>query len=399
MKELHSILPFTEPFFFWFLFAGVLLLSVFRLFLRKVAYKYVLAFISLAYIVLMFTKPVQILGLITYSYLIYYLFAKKLNYPKLLLPVVLLSLPMLFMKTLNILPTQEPGLLHNLSVVFQIAGISFMTFKVIQLYIDESGKRETVSVLDFFNFTAFVPTLLIGPIDRFRRFNENVTSGYGSMTPELFLGGLNDLIKGLLYKFIIAYGISLLFLDQLVNDGSVAYHAKNMYGYLFYLFFDFAGYSLLAIGFGKMMGINVPVNFDKPFLAINPKDFWKRWHITLGDWLNDYFFKPIFKELTSKKKFKPIQRQNLALFLTFTLMGFWNGFELHFILSGMLFGLYSVVHNYYTYLCKKSGKDVFFGTLPLKAVRILSIFIMFNAVAVAIYIFSGRISYLFDKIF
>lgn len=399
MKELHSILPFTEPLFFWFLFAGVLLLFVFRaLFRKKVAYKYVLAFISLVYIALLFTKPLQILGLIAYTYLVYYVFAKKLNYPRLLLPVILLSVPMLFMKTLNILPTEEPGALHNLSIVFQIAGISFMTFKVIQLYIDESGKDKTVPFLDFFNFTAFVPTLLIGPIDRFHRFNENVRAGYDSMKPELFLDGLNDLIRGLLYKFVIAYGISLLFLDQLVNDGTVVYHAKNMYGYLVYLFFDFAGYSLLAIGFGKMMGIHVPVNFDQPFLAVNPKDFWKRWHITLGDWLNDYFFKPIFKELTSKKKFKPIQRQNLALFLTFSLMGFWNGFELHFILSGMLFGLYSVIHNYYIYLCKKNGKDVFFGKLPPVAVRILSIVIMFNAVAVAIYIFSGKISYLFDKI-
>lgn len=400
MKELHSTLPFTNWVFFYFLFAGVVLLFIFKAFFKqKVAYKYIMAIISLVYICLFFTKPLQILGLISYSYLIYYFFARKLNYTKLLLPVILLSIPMLFMKTLNILPTGEPGVLHNLAIVFQIAGISFMTFKVIQLYIDESNKEKTVSVLDFFNFTAFVPTLLIGPIDRFQRFNENVKAGYENMTSELFLDGLNNLIKGLLYKFIIAYGISLLFLEQLVNDGTIWYHAQNMYGYLFYLFFDFAGYSLLAIGFGKLMGIHVPINFDKPFLAINPKDFWKRWHITLGDWLNDYFFKPIFKELTTKKKFKPIQRQNIALFLTFALMGFWNGFELHFILSGMLFGLYSVIHNYYVYLCKKNGKDVFFKSLSPKMVKYISIFIMFNSVAVAIYIFSGKISYLFDKIF
>jgi membrane protein involved in D-alanine export len=212
----------------------------------------------------------------------------------------------------------------------------------------------------------------------------------------LFFNGLDNIIKGLLYKFILAFGISRYFLDQLVNDGSVLFHAGTMYGYLFYLFFDFAGYSLLAIGFGQMMGIHVPMNFDKPFLAVNPKDFWKRWHATLGDWLNDYFFKPIFKELTSKKKFKPIQRQNVALFLTFSLMGFWNGFELHFILSGMIFGLYSVIHNYYIYLCKKNGKDVFFGTLSPKWIRLISIFILFNAVAFSIYIFSGKLNFIFE---
>ena len=119
---------------------------------------------------------------------------------------------------------------------------------------------------------------------------------------------------------------------------------------------------------------------------------WKRWHKTLGDWLNDYFFKPIFKELTSRKSFKSsIQRQNVALFLTFTLMGLWNGITVYYVVSGMLFGLYSVIHNYYFYLCQKNKRDVFFGSLNPKFVRLISIFIMFNAVAIAIYIFSGKL--------
>ena len=399
MGKLHSVLPFTEPGFFYFLFIGVGLLVLGKQFFKKLKYSYFLAFISLVYLLAFFTKPIQILGLIGYFYGIYFLFSRVLKYSGLLFPVILISLPMIFMKTLNILPTEGPGLLKGLSTVFQVAGISFMTFKVIQLYIDESQKEKGVSALDFFNFTAFVPTLLIGPIDRFSRFNENVKAGYESMTSETFLDGLNDLIRGLLYKFIIAHGISVLVLERLENNGTALFHLENMYSYLFYLFFDFAGYSLLAIGFSKMMGIRTPINFNKPFLAVNPKDFWKRWHATLGDWLNDYFFKPIFKELTTKKKFKPIQRQNLALFLTFTLMGFWNGFELHYILSGMLFGLFSITHNYYIYLCKKKGKDVFFGKIHPKMIQLISIFLMFNSVAFAIYLFSGKISYLFDKIF
>lgn len=265
-----------------------------------------------------------------------------------------------------------------------------MTFKAIQLYIDESSKAKTVSIIDFFNFLAFVPTLLIGPIDRFARFNENVKIGYSSMTSESFIDGMNDLIKGLLYKFIIAYGINILVLSHLIDDESIMYHLTTMYSYFLFLFFDFAGYSLLAIGFSKMIGINTPINFDKPFLAVNPKDFWKRWHITLGSWLNDYFFKPIFKELTTKKKYTPIIRQNISLFLTFTLMGLWNGFEIHFIISGMLFGLFSVVHNYYVYKCRVKGKDVFFGSLNEKFIYYISLFIMFNLSAFAIYIFSGK---------
>jgi membrane protein involved in D-alanine export len=184
---------------------------------------------------------------------------------------------------------------------------------------------------------------------------------------------LGKFVLGLLFKFIIAETIRRLILSNLMNDGSFFFHAQYAYAYLFYLFFDFAGYSLLAIGAGNFIGIQVPINFNKPFLAVNPKEFWKRWHKSLGDWLNDYFFKPIFKDLTSRGIFKSITRQNIALMLTFTLMGFWNGFELHFILSGMLFGLYSVIHNYYVYRCKKAKKDVVFVGLKTQVVRIISI--------------------------
>jgi membrane protein involved in D-alanine export len=164
-----------------------------------------------------------------------------------------------------------------------------------------------------------------------------------------------------------------------------------MYAYLLFLFFDFAGYSLLAMALGNMVGMSVPYNFNQPFLAINPKEFWQRWHKSLGDWLNDYFFKPILRYLTTKNLYTPITRQSIALFSTFTLMGFWNGFEWHYIISGMLFGLYSVIHNYYQMQCKKNKRDVVFGNMNPKVVQYISIFIMFQLVAISIYIFSGKL--------
>jgi membrane protein involved in D-alanine export len=297
------------------------------------------------------------------------------------------------MKVIGIFPesTDEESAHFLFSKIFQIAGMSYVTFKVIQLYIDEKDREETVSILNFFNFTTFSPTLLIGPIDRYNRFTANVEDGYNQINSKNFGKGFDNIVKGLLYKFIIGEAIFRLILSHLENDGSVVYHLSYMYTYLFYLYFDFAGYCLLAIGFGNLIGIDVPFNFDKPFLAVNPKEFWKRWHKTLGDWLNDYFFKPIFKELTTKKVFKSIQRQNIALFLTFTLMGFWNGISVYYVASGMLFGLYSVIHNYYFYLCQKNKRDVVFGSMNPKLIRVISIFILFNAVAFAIYVFSGKL--------
>lgn len=395
MFEKNTILPYTSLWFFIYLLATVVLFGISKLLLSKrIKYSWLIAFSSLFYLVILFPKPIQFIGLLGYYYFIYYLFGRKLKYQRLLLPVILLALPMIFMKFLGIIPSasDEHSPSYLLVIIFQIAGLSYITFKVIQLYIDEKDNESPVSILNFFNFTAFVPTLLIGPIDRYNRFTANVERGYSQMNMENLTKGFDNFIRGLLYKFIIGEAISRLIISHLVNDGSIGYHLIYMYTYLFYLFFDFAGYCLLAIGFGNFIGIDVPFNFDKPFLAANPKEFWKKWHKTLGDWLNDYFFKPIFKELTTKKSFKSsIQRQNVALFLTFTLMGFWNGITIYYIASGMLFGLYSVIHNYYFYLCQKNKRDVVFGTMNSKSVRIISIFILFNAVAFAIYIFSGKL--------
>ena len=394
MFEHNTILPFTSSWFFIYLLATVVLFVISKfLFQKKIKYSYLVAFTSLFYLVLLFPKPVQFIGVLIYYYLIYSIFGRKLKYEKLLLPVILLALPMIFMKVIGIFPEGSfvNGKDSLVTTIFQIAGLSYITFKVIQLYIDEKDKEQAVSVLSFFNFTAFVPTLLIGPLDRYNRFTTNVEKGYDEINLTNFSKGFDRFIKGLLYKFIIGEAIRRLILAHLIDDGSLTYHLSYMYTYLFYLFFDFAGYCLLAIGFGNFIGVDVPYNFDKPFLAVNPKEFWKKWHKTLGDWLNDYFFKPIFKELTTKKVFKSIQRQNIALFLTFTLMGFWNGISVYYVASGMLFGVYSVIHNYYFYLCQKNKRDVFFGKMNPKIIRIVSIFILFNAVAFAIYIFSGKL--------
>ncbi|MFK7757064.1 MAG: MBOAT family O-acyltransferase [Flavobacteriales bacterium] len=387
---LDSVLPFSSGDFFWFLAITVsLCLGVKTFFKERIPYKWLLALVSLGYLILMYPKPFNILVLTGYLYVVILSLRKWYTSDNVALPMILLALPMIGMKGFGLV--SDAGGFSGVQKFLQIAGISYMVFKAISLYIDGRRSPEAVIFLDVFVFLAFVPTLLIGPLDRFKRFMTDVENGYQNMSKSFLLKGWNNLILGLLYKFIIAEAIRRLLLAYLVDDGSVIYHISYMYTYLFYLFFDFAGYSLLAIGFGNLLGIDVPINFNKPFLAVNPKEFWKRWHKTLGDWLNDYFFKPLFKYFTQKKIRTSIQRQGLALFLTFTLMGCWNGFERHYILSGMLFGLYSLVHNYYVYRCKKTKREVFFGSLSPRIVKISSIFMMFNLVAFAIYIFSGNL--------
>jgi membrane protein involved in D-alanine export len=208
----------------------------------------------------------------------------------------------------------------------------------------------------------------------------------------MFINGLDKMIKGILYKFIIAEFILRYWLHNTNQPLLFNEKVSDVYAYTFYLFFDFAGYSAMAVGMSNLLGIDLPFNFNKPFIAVNPQDFWQRWHASLSNWLTDYFFKPLYKWLGSFKKLKsfPITKQNLAIFFTLFVMGIWNGFEPHFIWSGIIYGTYSVFHNIYTIRCRQKDKDVIFGKLSPIVVKYMSIIFMFHAACVALYVFSGR---------
>ncbi len=386
--NLNNILPFSDWNFYWVAAIAVAMTFVLR-FILPVKYFFLfrhwLLLLGIMYCGLLYTNPIGIFGFVIYGYLLYRWLSLGKTSSR-IWTVALYILPLFLNKLLHVLPHAKT----DLRTILQIAGISYMTFKMLQIHFDER-EQTAIPWYDYINFLIFPPTLLIGPIDRFRRFQENLNQGFEGVNQEQLNTGLQYLAQGILYKYILAAAIQILILDHLEGLSFWLYHLTQMYAYLLFLFFDFAGYSLLAMALGNMVGMSVPYNFNQPFLAINPKEFWQRWHKSLGDWLNDYFFKPILRYLTTKNLYTPITRQSIALFSTFTLMGFWNGFEWHYIISGMLFGLYSVIHNYYQMQCKKNKRDVVFGNMNPKVVQYISIFIMFQLVAISIYIFSGKL--------
>ena len=372
------MLPFSTLDFLYFMLFAICAVLIWKVFLKSImAYKSVIFFLSISFLIL-YPSPLQLIGFTLYSYGILYASVARFKSQKKLWMTLAAITPMFLMK------------LEVNNHIFQFAGLSYITFRTVQTIVDTNNKKQMISFWDFTSFVLFTPTLLIGPIDRSERFVKNINDS-SSFNPERFVSGLDFLLKGILYKFIFAALVNDYWLEDIVNNSFLG-HVNYMYAYTVYLFFDFAGYSALAVGFGKCLGIDVPINFSKPFLAQNPGDFWKRWHKSLGDWLRDYFFRPIYKELSSKQLVKSmVVRQNIALFSTFFLMGCWNGFQLHYIASGALFGLYSVGHNTYVYRCKKKKKDVVFGNLNPKIVKWISILIMIQLSCFAIYIFSGKL--------
>jgi len=222
-------------------------------------------------------------------------------------------------------------------------GVSYISFRVWQLIIeihDEHIKK--LSLPEMLYFTSFFPTISCGPIDRFQRFKDDLEA---SIKPEEYLNdylifGIKKIFIGILYKFALAMLINTFVIEKLPAHaesflGTLVY----MYAYTFYLFFDFAGYSNLAIGTSYILGIKTPENFNKPFLAHNMKEFWDRWHISLSSWFRDYLYITLGGNRFGK------YRTMLNKLIVFFATGFWHGANVTFILWGLFHGLFSVLEQ------------------------------------------------------
>lgn len=384
------MLPFSSIDFFIVAALMITYLFVAKYLLKNlISYSTNVLVVNIFFLVLFFPRPWQVIVFIIYSYGITYLFTGIFKIKNKLLGCFFLLMPMISIKSYQHWNIHHDPVLDLIS----FAGLSYISFRIISVYMDSVPGSKPVNFFDYTGFLTFIPSLLIGPIDRYPRFKKDIDEGYVRINSKNFVDGWQLLMIGVLYKYICAEVIDRYWLSLISSDSkTIQDAASTMYGYFFYLFFDFAGYSSMAIGIGKMMGIDLPINFYLPFIARNPSDFWKRFHKSLGDWLSDYFFKPFYLYFSRKKSLKPypLFRQNIALFATFLLMGCWNGFKWQYIISGMLFGIYSVVYNSYNHLCKKNGRDIVFGKMNPTVVTWISIFITFHLAAFSIYIFSGR---------
>lgn len=300
---------------------------------------------------------------------------------------------------LTVLASIFPLALVKLSPIFQATGlwltplgflgISYLTFRTTGTVIEiRDGLIKQINILDFFLYVLFFPTLASGPIDRYRRFLgdlENPASGeeYSRFLSE----GIHLIFRGLLYKFIFAYLINKYALVPLGGESGFMATFKYMYAYSFYLFFDFAGYSAFAIGTGYLLGIKVPPNFNKPFLAKNIKDFWNRWHMSLSFWFRDYIYMRFVLDSAKKKRFKNrYTSAYLGYLLLFGIMGIWHGTQLQYITYGLY---HAAMMIGYDWLERKNKKKHFWG--EGRAWDVLAIAITAHFVFFGFLIFSGRI--------
>ena len=320
---------------------------------------------------------VYLFAFVVYQYFLVYL-AQRIE-AKRLKPLVFLSIFPLVINKVFALTS-----LHLLAFI----GISYMSFKTIQIMLEISDDliKEKISVKDYLQFLLFFPTVSAGPIDRSRRFLKEINDVMSRKEYlELAGDGVYRIVLGLLYKVVLSTYIYQMLL-VLSNTGTVVYSIKYMYLYTLYLFFDFAGYSLMAVGSSNILGIQTPMNFNKPFLSVDIKDFWTRWHITLSTWLRDFVFSRVLMRVIKKKWFKNrLHNATYAYMVNMLVMGFWHGLSVSYIVYGFYHGVlmagfevYQKKSNFYK---KNKNKDWY---------KLLSWFVTMNLVMIGFFIFSGE---------
>jgi membrane protein involved in D-alanine export len=221
-------------------------------------------------------------------------------------------------------------------------GLSYLNFKAIQMIIEiYDGTIKEIKFSTLIYFLLFFPTLSSGPIDRYRRFEEDLSKVIprNEYVNEYLYTGIKKIIIGLGYKFVLAYIINTLWMSKIPTDITFFNGLNYMYAYSLYLFFDFAGYSSFAVGTSYIIGIKTPNNFNKPFLSKDMKEFWTRWHISLSKWFGDYLYSRIVLNSMRKKLFKNrFRASHFAQMVTMLTMGIWHGLEWFYIIYGLYQG-------------------------------------------------------------
>lgn len=266
-------------------------------------------------------------------------------------------------------------------------GFSYITFRLIHTIRERQGGRlPHLTLLEYLNYTLFFPTLIAGPIDRAERFltDHQKLPQLQGLDPVRFTDGLQRITIGIFKKFILAdslaQGLSLT--PTLANQASSTWGLWGLlYGYAFRLYFDFSGYSDIAIGIGKLFGIQLPENFQQPYLKTNITHFWQSWHITLSQWARFYIFTPLSRWLLKRQ---PAPSSQLILLIahlsTMLIIGLWHGVQGNFVIWGLWHGLALFGHKQWSDRTRRWYRQLQQKPLPKRLWGLFSWWITFHYV-------------------
>jgi D-alanyl-lipoteichoic acid acyltransferase DltB (MBOAT superfamily) len=246
--------------------------------------------------------------------------------------------------------------IYPLKFPYLVIGLSYILFRIVHLIIDVHSGDITgrIKPLMFFNYTCNFLTFISGPIqlyqEFYRDFIELPKHEQDRLSANSVFCAFRRIVSGYVKVIIISSIANYIYLciSQRIFDSDLALKGRNLtvqYGYCsvmytVYLYFNFSGYMDIVIGVGRLLGQDLPENFNKPFLARNFLEFWTRWHMTLSQWFKTYLFNPLMSTLISRFP-QPVMIPYLgimAFFITFFVMGVWHGTTIVFVIYGLLMG-------------------------------------------------------------
>lgn len=277
-------------------------------------------------------------------------------------------------------------------------GLSFFIFEFIHYLIDSyHGRTKPSSIIEFGVFALFFPTLVAGPIKRFQPFISQLREKR-QFNSDYLTKGVSRILIGLGKKVLIA-DFAGMYTSPLtgfsVNPGiSNASLWLAVYAYAIKIYFDFSGYSDIAIGCAKLFGYEVPENFNWPYLSKNISEFWRKWHMSLSSWLREYLYMPVGKKLMpSIGKKSPILLSAICQMITMGVCGLWHGAYWNFLIWGLYHGAGLTIHKGFSdnwaritgnkeAVIDSKKKIKFLYSIPALAGRLLSIIITFQFVCI-----------------
>ncbi len=300
---------------------------------------------------------VCVVALFTYKY--HHFFCTQL-FPILIGPDWALDLDEYLTKTLPVTPP---------------LAISFFVFEFVHyLFEVRRGGRPVGNIFDFAAFTFFFPSLVSGPIKRYGQFLPSLKEGLKTVSKDDVMLGLLQVVSGLIKKLLLADTLTTYITSREDLFTSLAMQERwlMLIAIGFRIYLDFSGYSDIAIGLARMMGVKLPANFNWPYFAVNLQDFWQRWHISLSTWIRDYVYIPLGGN-----------RKGTARMLAngigaFALCGFWHGPDWHYVLWGLYHGAgFAVCLTYKRFSPTKALGNIL-DRLPILSWAITMAFVFFG---------------------
>ena len=376
------MIPFSGLLFFYLLFLGLLPAVVLGLLGKKLHYYGI--FLCAAMLVIVFWQNGQLAALALFFLWEMALCCLFWRLPKRTRPLLWAAV-ILALGPLGLIKLGE--VLQPFSL-FRLMGASYMSFRAVQLLLDiYDGRLQKLRPVALGYFLLFFPAVSSGPIDRYRRFLSDLDRPPDREHYRTLLAqGIWKLAGGCVSAVVVSGFIQQYWLAALPASGFGA-TLSYMYGYTFYLFFNFAGYSSMAIGTGYLLGIQMPENFNQPFLSVDMKDFWSRWHISLSTWLRDYLYSRfVMKSLKQKRFSNPRTASYLGYVLNMMAMGAWHGLQPQYLLYGVYHSALMCLNEVLDLHCKPFRSFKTHG-----AGQVVCVLVTFHLFSFGLLIFSGRL--------